>query len=196
MKRLPARFASLAVVLALALALNSAPAMAQNDNSDDDATFDEGTILNEAAGFFGDASEALGKVIEKAFADNGRPNAYITGQVIGGALIVGVRYGDGNLTHKIFGEEKVYWRGPSIGLDAGADGSRIFMLIYHLPDLETIYQLFPAIEGSAYFIAGIGVNYQQKDDIILAPIRTGVGLRFGANLGYIRFSKKRSWLPL
>ncbi|MFQ5534890.1 MAG: DUF1134 domain-containing protein [Sphingomonadales bacterium] len=179
------------VPLFLAGILLSPPVAAQ----DADDTFDQDTIFNEADEFFGGASEGLAKVVEKVFSEQGRPNAYITGQVIGGALIVGVRYGDGRLTHKIFGEQRVYWRGPSIGVDAGAEGSKVFMLVYHLPDIEQIFQTFAALEGSAYFIGGIGVNYQQRDDIILAPIRTGVGLRFGANLGYVKFTRKRSYLP-
>ncbi len=177
-----------AAILGLSLTTSGAGAA-------EDDTFDQDTIFAEAAGFFGESSEALAKVIEKVFAEQGRPNAYIKGQVIGGAFIVGARYGDGVLVHKIFGERKVYWRGPSIGPDVGADGSKVFTLVYHLPDVEDIFHTFPAVEGSFYFIGGIGVNYQQRDDVILAPIRLGVGLRAGANLGYIKFSEKRNWLP-
>lgn len=182
---------ALAAILLSGLAFAQNPAFAQNN----DDTFDEDTILNEAANFFGGASEALAKIVEKVIGEKGRPNAYISGEVVGGALIIGVRYGDGWLTHKIFGDSRVYWRGPSIGPDFGADGSKVFILVYHLPDIEKIFQMFPAVEGSAYFIGGIGVNYQQVDDIILAPIRTGVGLRFGANLGYVKFSKTRKLFP-
>ena len=183
------------VLVVAVLALFALAPMASGAWAAEDDTFDQDTIFNEAAGFFGDSSEALAKVIEKVFAEHGRPNAYIKGQVIGGALIIGARYGDGMLTHKIFGTHRVYWRGPSIGPDAGADGSKVFTLVYHLPDIDDIFKTFPAIEGSFYFIGGIGVNYQQRDDVILAPIRLGVGLRAGANLGYVKFSEKRNWLP-
>ncbi|MBL4612509.1 MAG: DUF1134 domain-containing protein [Emcibacter sp.] len=158
-------------------------------------TYDEKSIVNAASDFLGGGSEAIAKVIEKAFKDLGRPNGYIIGTEISGALVVGVRYGDGTLTHKIEGDSRVYWKGPSIGFDAGANGSRLFALVYNLYDVEELYQRFPAVEGSAYFIGGVGMNYQQRGDIIIAPIRVGVGLRLGVNLGYIHLTKKRSWIP-
>lgn len=158
-------------------------------------TYDEKSIVNAASDFLGGGSEAIAKVIEKAFKDLGRPNGYIIGTEISGALVVGVRYGDGTLTHKIEGDSRVYWKGPSIGFDAGANGSRLFALVYNLYDVEELYQRFPAVEGSAYFIGGVGMNYQQRGDIIIAPIRVGVGLRLGVNLGYIHITKKRSWIP-
>lgn len=158
-------------------------------------TYDEKSIVNAASDFLGGGSEAIAKVVEKAFKDHGRPNGYIIGTEISGALVVGVRYGDGTLTHKIEGDSRVYWKGPSIGFDVGANGSRLFALVYNLYDVEELYQRFPAIEGSAYFIGGVGMNYQQRGDIIIAPIRVGVGLRLGVNLGYMHITKERSWIP-
>lgn len=158
-------------------------------------TYDEKNIANAASDFLGGGSEAIAKVIEKAFKDLGRPNGYIIGTEISGALVVGVRYGDGILTHKIEGDSRVYWKGPSIGFDVGAHGSRLFALVYNLHDVEEVYQRFPAIEGSAYFVGGVGMNYQQRGDIIIAPIRVGVGLRLGVNLGYMHITSKRDWIP-
>ncbi len=158
-------------------------------------TYDEKSVANAASDFLGGGSEAIAKVIEKAFKDHGRPNGYIIGTEGSAALVVGVRYGDGTLSHKIEGDSRLYWKGPSIGLDAGANGSRVFALVYNLHDVEELYQRFPAVEGSLYYIGGVGMNYQQRGDIIIAPIRVGVGLRLGVNLGYLHFTRKRSWIP-
>lgn len=165
------------------------------DGTNVDATYDKENVINAASEFFGDGSEAVASVIERAFADLGRPNGYIIGTEVSAALIVGARYGDGTLSHKIEGDSRVYWKGPSIGIDAGANGSRVFALVYNLNDTEELYQRFPAVEGSFYYIAGVGMNYQQLDEIIIAPIRIGVGLRAGVNLGYLHFTKERSWIP-
>ena len=158
-------------------------------------SYDEKSIVNAASDFLGGGSEALAKVVEKAFKDHGRPNGYIIGTEVSGAIGIGVRYGDGTLTHKIEGDSRVYWKGPSIGFDLGANGSRVFALVYNLYDVEELYRRFPAVEGSAYFIGGVGMNYQQRGDIIIAPVRVGVGLRLGVNLGYMHLTKKRSWIP-
>ena len=109
--------------------------------------------------------------------------------------MVGLRYGDGTLSHKIEGDSRIYWKGPSIGFDVGGNASRVFALVYNLHDVHDIYQRFPAVEGSFYYIGGLGMNYQQKDDIIIAPIRVGVGLRAGANIGYMHLTKDRDWIP-
>ncbi|PCI49253.1 MAG: hypothetical protein COB49_05150 [Alphaproteobacteria bacterium] len=158
-------------------------------------TYDEKSIINAASDFLGGGSEAIAKVVEKAFQDHGRPNGYIIGTEISGAIGIGVRYGDGMMTHKIEGDSRVYWKGPSIGFDLGANGSRVFALVYNLYDVEELYQRYPAVEGSAYFVGGVGMNYQQRGDIIIAPMRVGVGLRLGINLGYMHLTKKRDWIP-
>ncbi|MEZ5758470.1 MAG: DUF1134 domain-containing protein [Emcibacteraceae bacterium] len=172
------------------------PATSQNmDGTNVDTTYDKESIINAASGFFGEGSEAVASVIEKAFADLGRPNGYIIGTEASAALVVGARYGDGTLSHKIEGDRRVYWKGPSIGIDVGANGSRVFALVYNLNDTEELFQRFPAVEGSFYYVAGFGMNYQQVDEIIIAPIRLGVGLRAGVNLGYLHFTKERDWIP-
>jgi hypothetical protein len=178
------------------LAGGTAAATAQDAKKDDAGTFTESEILAKAKGFFGATTEGLARAIEKVFADQGRPNAYIAGEEISGAIGVGVRYGEGTLHRKTGGSRKVFWQGPSIGFDFGADASKVFVLIYRLPDAESLFQRFPAIDGSFYFVAGVGVNYQQSGEIIQAPIRTGVGLRAGVNVGYMHYTKEFSWIPL
>lgn len=158
--------------------------------------FSKNEVLEKARGFFGDTTAGLAKAIEKVFADHGKPNAYITGEEIGGAIGIGVRYGKGQLNRKGGMSRKVYWQGPTVGFDFGGNVSKVFTLIYKLGSTESLFQRFPGVGGSFYFVAGVGLNYQQSGDIILAPIRTGIGLRAGANIGYVHFTKEHSWIPL
>lgn len=181
------------VSVALVSFLLAAPTARAQDDLEN--TYDEGTILNIAEGFFGESSEALAKVVQKAFADLGRPNAYITGEEAGGAVVVGLRYGDGTITNKSEGTRRIYWKGPSIGFDLGANASKTFTLVYRLRSLDDIYHRFPGVDGSIYYLAGFSMNYQQRGKVVLAPIRVGVGLRAGANVGYLQYTKRRSWLP-
>src|SRR5258705_13735397 len=163
----------------------------------EDETYSADEIVQKAAGFFGATTEAVAKAVERVFSRYGRPNAYIAGGEGSGAFFVGLRYGEGDLYMKSNSDRpvKVYWQGPSIGFDFGANASKSFTLVYNLPDPEAIYQRFPGLEGSAYFVAGIGVNYQQSGRVVLAPMRTGVGLRAGVNGGYLSYAKERNWIP-
>jgi hypothetical protein len=162
----------------------------------DDDTYDQESTLKAANDFFGQTTEGLAKVIEKAFKDQGRPNGYIRGNEVSGALTVGVRYGDGELTLKNGASSKVFWAGPSIGLDAGANASKVFVLVYKLPGTEAIFRRYPGVDGSLYYVGGAGINYQRLDGVTLAPIRLGVGLRTGASVGYTHYRKEKSLLPL
>jgi len=161
----------------------------------EDDTYEEDTILKEADAFFGGGAEGLADVIEKIFKDMGRPNAYIKGQEASGAIVIGARYGDGTLVKKGGGSRKVHWTGPTIGFDAGGNISKVFVLIYNLPNIEAIFQRFPALDGSFYFIGGVGANYHQMDNIVLAPMRFGAGFRAGINIGYMHYRKEKSWNP-
>jgi hypothetical protein len=184
-----------AMLLTLALTQSADAAAKRNPANDDTYSADE--IVQKASDFFGATTEAVAKAIEKVFAEKGRPNAYIVGSEGGAAIAVGLRYGEGDLYMKRNGNRttKVYWQGPSVGFDLGANVSKSFVLVYNLPNPNAIFERFPGIDGSAYFVAGIGVNYQQNGNIILAPMRTGVGLRAGANVGYLAYTKERNILP-
>jgi len=152
-------------------------------------------LVNKVSDFFGVTAEAAGAIITKVFKDNGNPTGYIAGEEGSAAITVGLRYGKGLLYMKNRQPETVYWQGPSIGWDLGGNASRTFTLCYGLQRPDEIYQRFPGVEGTAYLVGGMGVNYQRSDDITLAPIRAGVGLRLGANLGYLAYSRKRHILP-
>lgn len=164
-----------------------------NNQSD---TYEENEIVKAVADFFGVTAEAAGDAVERIFADHGRPNAYIKGSEAAGAIGVGLRYGKGTMHMKNGFSQTVYWQGPSVGWDLGANGAKCFTLVYNLPSPDYIYRRFPGVEGSAYFIGGIGVNYQRDEKVTLAPMRAGVGFRLGANVGYLSYSRKRHILPL
>lgn len=187
-------FAILAVFATHASSIR-ADANQNPDEGTDEDTYDQTSIIKEATDFVGEGAAGIAGVIEKLFAEQGRPNGYIKGQEASGAFIVGARYGDGTLFLKSGSQEKVHWTGPSIGFDAGGNASKVFVLVYHLPNTDAIFQRFPAVEGSFYYIAGVGANYHQSGDIILAPIRLGGGLRAGVNVGYMKYSRERTWNP-
>ncbi len=178
------------------LAVSAGSAQAQDKTKESDKnTYDQDTVLKDAETFFGKGSEGLAKVVEKTFKEHGRPNGYITGEEASGAIAVGLRYGDGTLRLKSGASRKVYWQGPSIGFDWGANASKVFVLVYHLSNTSQLFQRFPAVDGSFYYVGGVGINYQQLDGIILAPIRLGVGLRAGASIGYMHYSKTKTYNP-
>ena len=158
-------------------------------------TYSRDELVNKVSDFFGVTAEAAGAVISKAFKDNGQPTGYIAGEEGAAAFTVGLRYGKGLLYMKSRQPIEVYWQGPSIGFDTGGNASRVFTLCYNLEDPDQIFQRFPGVEGTAYFIAGIGVNYQEASGITLAPMRAGVGFRLGANIGYLAYSRKRNYIP-
>jgi hypothetical protein len=141
------------------------------------------------------ASESVAGAVEHVFRDNGRPTGYIAGEEASGAFILGLRYGKGLMYMKRRPPMSVHWQGPSAGFDFGGNASRVFTLCYNLQYPDAIFQRFPGVEGTLYVIAGIGINYQRANDIVLAPMRTGVGLRGGANVGYLAYSRKGHILP-
>jgi len=158
--------------------------------------YERSEIVNGVSDFLGVSAESAAAAVEKIFKENGRPTAYIAGEEGSVAFFAGLRYGKGLLYMKGRQPIQVYWQGPSVGFDWGGNGSRSFTLCYNLQYPEMIYRRFPGVEGSAYLIAGLGVNYQRADQVTLAPIRTGVGLRLGANVGYLSYSRKRNIIPL
>jgi hypothetical protein len=158
--------------------------------------YERSEVVNNVSDFLGVSAESAGSAVEKIFKENGRPTAYIAGEEGSAAFFGGLRYGKGLLYMKGRQPLQVYWQGPSVGFDWGLNGSRNFTLCYSLQYPEMIFRRFPGVEGSAYLVAGLGVNYQRADEVTLAPIRTGVGLRLGANVGYLSYSRKRHIIPL
>ena len=171
------------------------PDIASVTSTSDQATYQQDDLIGAAEGVFGKGAAGIGKLIEDILKKQGRPNGYIVGREGGGAFIVGLRYGSGTLNHKVEGQKPVYWTGPSIGFDAGANAGSTFVLVYNLYDSEDLYRRYPAGEGAAYLLGGFNASYLRRDDVVLIPIRVGGGLRLGANVGYMKFSKKQRWSP-
>jgi hypothetical protein len=162
----------------------------------DEQTYDEAGTLKAVTDFFGQTTEGLAQVVAKAFREQGRPNGYIRGEEVAAAITAGVRYGEGELVLKSGATKKVYWAGPSVGFDLGANASKVFVLVYKLPDVQAIFKRYPGVDGSLYYVGGVGLNYQRLDGVTLAPIRLGAGLRAGASVGYVHYRPEKSLNPL
>jgi hypothetical protein len=204
------RPAIVALLLAgLGAALSAAPTAAQTAPPPEQPTgtigqptqpppegqYSSNELVDAGHRFFGGVSRGLAMIVEKAVSQWGLPNGYVLGEEAGGAFVGGLRYGDGTLYTKNAGDLRVFWQGPSVGFDAGADGARTMMLVYNLPRTAAIFDRFGGLDGSAYFIGGFGMTALTANDIVLVPIRSGVGLRLGANLGYLKFTQRPTWNP-
>jgi hypothetical protein len=176
-------------------ALSLGNAQAQDGGNSADATYDRSEVTSAVSDFFGVTSEAAGSAVESIFSKQGRPVGYIYGGEFAAAAGVGLRYGKGTLVLKDGTNKTVYWQGPSVGFDIGGNGAKVFTLVYGLQDIEQIFQRFPGVDGSAYLVAGMGINYQIGHGMTLVPMRSGGGLRLGANVGYLKYSRKRKVLP-
>jgi len=159
-------------------------------------TYKQDDLIGAAEGVFGKGAEGVARMIEDLLRKQGEPNGYIVGREAGAALGLGVRYGSGTLFHKVEGQKPVYWTGPSVGFDLGANAGNTFVLVYNLYDTEELYERYPSGEGDAYLLGGMTASYLRKGDVVLIPIRLGAGVRLGINAGYMKFSKKQRWLPL
>jgi hypothetical protein len=158
-------------------------------------TYHKDDVIGAAEGVFGEGAKGLGGIIEKILKDQGEPDGYIAGREASAAFVVGLRYGSGTLTHNVEGPRPVYWTGPSIGFDVGGDATKVFVLVYNLYDSQDLYKRYPQVEGRAYFVGGFSATYLRRGNVALIPVRLGVGVRLGANIGYMKFSEKSKWLP-
>ncbi|MBW2942572.1 DUF1134 domain-containing protein [Zhongshania aquimaris] len=197
MRFLNAKFQYLIRSFMFIVAMSSVSVLADDHASKTKSTegFTKEQVLEKADGFFGETTAGLAKAIEKVFAEQGSPNAIIAGEEVSAALGVGVRYGQGEVQLYSGDVLPIFWQGPSLGFDMGANASKVFTLVYNLTDMTQLMQRIPGVDGSFYVVAGVGVNYQKNGDLVLAPIRTGVGLRAGASVGYVHYSDKKSWIP-
>jgi hypothetical protein len=177
---------------AAAWAANFSSAPARADTLDN---FSVDEIVDSGHRFFGGISRSLAEIVQEAGRRWGLPNGYILGQEASGAFVGGLRYGEGKLYTRNAGDEKVYWQGPSVGFDAGADGDRTMMLVYNLPSVDGVFRRFGGMDGSAYFVGGLGFTGLTADGIVVVPIRTGVGARLGVNIGYLKFTPRSTWNP-
>lgn len=184
------RALAISALIAGTALLGERPAVAQEA-----ATYSNNEIVNEGHRIFGNVSEGLASVVERAASSYGLPNGYIIGQEGSGAIVGGVRYGEGVLYTKNAGQHKVFWQGPTIGFDIGANGDRTMMLIYNLPSIEALYDRYAGVNGSAYVVAGIGMTVLSRRGVYVVPIVSGVGARVGVNFGYLKFTNRATWNP-
>jgi hypothetical protein len=181
--------ASLTLIASLALAQ---PALAQGSLSD---TYSGEELVQTGSEFFGSVAQGLASLVERSVSQFGLPNAYILGEEAGGAIFAGARYGEGTMYTRNQGEHPIFWQGPSIGIDFGGDGSKVMMLVYNLPTVQAVFERYPGVDGSAYIVGGLGMTVMKYGDVVLVPIRSGVGLRAGLNVGYLKFTQEPTWNP-
>lgn len=158
-------------------------------------SFNSNELVDSGHQFFGSASRGIALALQEAVRRWGEPNGYILGQEASGAIVGGLRYGEGKLFTRNAGERRIFWQGPSLGFDFGGEGARTMMLVYNMPFTEALYKRFVGIDGSAYFIGGFGVTAMAADEMIVVPIRAGVGARLGVNMGYLKFTSEPTWNP-
>ena len=189
-----------ALALSLAFGAWAAPAQAAPPRPGERSTYSTGELVDSGHGFFGNVSRGLALTLEEAVRRWGEPDGYILGQEGSGAFFGGLTYGEGTIYTRA-GEgrkgrgQRIYWQGPSLGFDVGGNGSRSMMLVYNLRSMPEMYKRFLEVEGSAYIVAGFGLTAAQADDTIVVPIRSGVGLRLGVAVGYLKFTDAPTWNP-
>ena len=186
--------AGMLVMAGCASSGGSSPDRSASDTAPN-STYEKDTVLRQAEGVFGEGAEGIGDLIERSFKRFGRPNAVIRGEEAGGAFVAAFRYGKGQLFFAGGGARKIYWQSPSIGFDAGGNAAKTFIMVYNLKSTQDLFQRYPAVDGSLYFIGGAGLNYNQIDDTVLAVIRVGVGWRAGVSIGYLKFTPEASANP-
>lgn len=184
----------LTAILGLVLALCLAPATANAQGSVSD-TYSSDELITTGHQFFGAVSEGLASLVERAVGQFGQPNAYILGQEGSGALLLGGRYGEGTMFTRNVGEHNIFWQGPSVGFDIGGDGSRVMMLVYNLPSVEAMYNRYPGVAGTAFVVGGFGMTVLKRGNVVVVPIRAGVGARLGVSVGYLKFTYEPTWNP-
>jgi hypothetical protein len=184
-----------ALTIAFAIVLSGPSVSAQVARDADPGTFTPAELVDSGHRFFGTVSRGLALTVQEAVKRWGEPNGYILGQEASGAFIGGLRYGEGTLYTRNAGQRQVYWQGPSLGFDFGGEGARTMMLVYNMPAIDALYRRFVGIDGSAYFIGGFGMTAAMADNMVVVPIRSGVGARLGVNLGYMKFTSHPTWNP-
>lgn len=184
----------LGLFLLVALVAGPLPAFAARNGSVSD-TYSADELVSRGGAFFGSVAQGLASLVEKSVSEFGLPNGYILGEEGSGAIIAGLRYGQGTMYTRNAGDLTVYWQGPSVGFDFGGDGSKVMMLVYNLPDVNAVFGRYPGVDGSAYVVGGLGMTVLKHDNIVMVPIRSGVGARLGINAGYLKFTPQATWNP-
>ncbi|NOZ31892.1 MAG: DUF1134 domain-containing protein [Alphaproteobacteria bacterium] len=188
-------FTRLALISVLAPILAFTPLAASAQSGTVSDTFSAEELLETGGHFFGQVAQGLAALVEQTVSQYGLPNGYVLGEEASGAFVAGVRYGDGTLYTKNAGQHQIFWQGPSLGFDWGVDGSRVMMLVYNLPSVGAIYDRYPGVDGSAFVLGGLGMSVIKRGDVIIVPIRSGVGARLGVNVSYLKITPEATWNP-
>jgi hypothetical protein len=188
------------LILAAFVALTAAtlvltPTFSQAQQGSLSDTFSGDEIVDTGHEFFGSVAQGLASLVERAVSQFGLPNAYILGEEAGGAIFAGARYGEGTMYTRNQGEHPIFWQGPTVGLDVGGDGSKVMMLVYNLAQVSDVFGRYPGVDGSAYVLGGFGMTVVKYGDVVMVPIRSGVGARLGINVGYLKFTQEPTWNP-
>jgi len=186
---------SLFLLIGLCVPQTSFAQVQQQSNGSVGDTYSSEELVETGGAFFGSVAQGLASLVERAVSQYGLPNGYILGEEAGGALFAGAKYGQGTLYTRNMGNYPVYWQGPSIGFDIGGDGSKVMILVYSLPNIQTVYERYPGVNGSAYVVGGLGMTVMKRKDVVMVPIRSGVGARLGINVGYLKFTQEPTWNP-
>ncbi len=186
--------AAFVALTAATLVLTPSLSQAQQQGSLSD-TFSGDELVDTGHQFFGSVAQGLASLVERAVSQFGLPNAYILGEEAGGAIFAGARYGEGTMYTRNQGEHPVFWQGPTVGFDFGGDGSKVMMLVYNLSSVQEAYDRYPGVDGSAYVVGGLGMTVMKMKNVVIVPIRSGVGLRAGLNVGYLKFTDQPTWNP-
>lgn len=185
----------IAISIALVLGLALAPVAAQAQSGSLSDTYSGDELVQTGGEFFGSVAQGLASLVERATSQFGLPNAYILGEEAGGAFFAGARYGQGTMYTRNQGEHQIFWQGPTVGIDFGGDGSKVMMLVYNLSSVQQAFGRYPGVDGSAYVVGGLGMTVIKYGDVVMVPIRSGVGLRAGVNVGYLKFTEQPTWNP-
>lgn len=183
------------VLVGFAATVGSALPSVASAQTQAEAGYSMNEVVTTGHQFFGTTSGSLAQLIERAFQNYGLPNGYILGEEAGGAFIGGLRFGEGTLFTKNAGQHRIFWQGPSVGFDAGADGARTMMLVYNIPSIEALYGRYGGVAGNAYLVGGLGMTVLKRGNIVLVPVKTGLGARLGLNLGYLKLTPMPTWNP-
>ena len=187
-------FKRLLACLLMIAGLFQGPVLAQSGGSLSD-TYSGEDLIDSGSAFFGSAAQGLAALMERAISQLGLPNGYILGEEASGAFFAGARYGEGTLYTRNAGQRFIFWQGPSVGLDFGGDGSKVMILVYNLHTVEQIYGRFAGVDGSAYVVGGFGMTVIKYRNVVMVPIRSGVGARLGINVNYLKFTPEPDWNP-
>src|SRR3984893_8205429 len=98
---------------------SASPAPPAGSPTPQSGQYSSNEVIDAGHRFFGTISRGLAQIVEKAGSQWGPPHGYVLGQEAGGAVVAGVRYGEGVLYTKNAGDLRVYWQGPSLGFDFG-----------------------------------------------------------------------------